>query len=64
MSNHKNTTKRKTLARITICLSRLLLSKTDRARNGVPRSRFIAKILADFLAKSPKNRYYGGEIHG
>lgn len=63
MSNHKNTTKRKSLARITICVSRLLLSKTDRARAGVPRSRFIAKILADFLAQIPKNKHNGGQFY-
>ena len=63
MNNHKNTTQNKTLARITICLSRILLSKTDRVRDGVPRSRFIAEIVADFLAKSTKNKHNGGEIH-
>jgi metal-responsive CopG/Arc/MetJ family transcriptional regulator len=63
MSNHKNTTKRKTLARITICLSRLLLTKIDHVRDGIPRSRIIARILADFLGKSTKNKHNEGENH-
>lgn len=63
MNNHKNTTNKKTLARITICLSKILLAKTDRVRDGVPRSCFIAKILANFLDKSPKDKHNRGEIH-
>lgn len=59
----KKNLKKHIQSRITISLPKNQIECIDRMKDIVPRSRFIAKILADFLAKSPKNKSNGGEIH-